>query len=419
MKVDVRREEPARAVLEIEVPPEQVDQAIARASQRLAERVRVPGFRPGKAPRTVLERHVGKDAIYEEALDVLLPEVYRQAVEEAQIRPIARPTFDVKTMGDGEPLRFAATVDLQPEVTLGPYQELRVETPSLPDVDQEVARGLQDLRERHATLTAVDEPAQRGDFVRLTVTGEAAGLDRFRQGKEYLVEAGGGMLPAEAEEALIGAAAGQDRNLPAGNEGARLVVHVDEVRRRRLPELDDAFARIVSNKDTFAELRDDLRARAASEAEDGARRELQDRALRALVERSQVALPQSLVDHEAEHVLEEFEERLQRRGLTLETYLRHSEKTLDDVRGEARKGAEERLRNDLVLDRFADAEGIEPTEQEIENEEENLAAGLRQDRARIREWLAEGDRAAALRRSLRRRKGLQRLVEIAAGGQEG
>src|SRR5713226_1797994 len=209
MKVDVRKETPSRAVLEVELPPETVSQGMERALAHLNQRVEIPGFRRGKAPKTLLERYVGKETIYEEAVKLLVPDAYSQAVRQSGVQPIAQPEIQVQTLEEGKPLRFVATVDLVPEVKLGDYKTIQVERTAAVVTDADIDAAIEDLRARHAHLESMgDHPAASGDHVLVRMAEVSGGQDRFLPGKEYLVEIGGGIYPAEFESGLRGAVAG-------------------------------------------------------------------------------------------------------------------------------------------------------------------------------------------------------------------
>lgn len=414
MKVEVRKEQPSRAVLEIELPPESVSQAIDRALSRLNQRHEIPGFRRGKAPKNLLERYLGRDTVYEETVRLLVPDAYSQAVKEAGVRPIAQPEIKVESLEAGKPLRFVATVDLVPEVRLGDFKAIRI-NPSQPAVtDADLEAAIEDLRARHAQLeSAGGRPAERGDYVLIKIV-DAGSAERFLPGKEYLVEIGGGAYPAELDNALVGATPG-GRVTAALAGGATLVCDVIDVKRRRLPDVDDAFAKAAGGVDSVQALRDALRAKMEQEAMERVRREDDEKVVDALLASAVIDLPASLVDHEVYHLAEDLAASLGRRGLTLDRYLQAQGKTEAQLREDLRPPAERRLRMQLALDEVARAEGLEPSGEEIAREVENVARGLQQDVARVREWLAQAGRLDSLQSTLRRRKALAHLAAVARG----
>ncbi len=419
VKLAWRSEPGSRAVLDIEIPEEDVTRATDRAYAALVKRVVVPGFRRGKAPRAVLERHLGADALREEALKDLLPERYAQAVVQAGISPVARPSFNVKEGPDGKGLLLTVTVEVLPQVTLPDYRSIRVTRDSQPGTDADVDRVLEDLRVRHGRLVSAEgEAARRGDYVLLKVTNAPPGVERLQPGKEVLVEVGGGLLPADVEVALEGARAGEDRTAqPAGAAGT-VEVHVVDVRRKELPPLDDGFARVVSEESTLQALRERLRARLANERAEAEERSLRERVLDAVLSQVTIDLPESMVLHEMEHTLEDLDRRLRSRGLSFETYLRSQGKDDAGLRADLRPGAERRVRVRLLLDEVARREGLTPTEEEIARAVENLAQESGENVQKMQAWLAQGDRLAGLREHLVRQKAMMTLVACASGPPE-
>ena len=419
MKVEVRREPPRRAVLDVELPAEEVSRALAAAHRRLAQRVSIPGFRRGKAPRALVERYLGRESLIDEMLKALLPDGYARAVQEAGLRPVAQPEIDVRSevVEDGAPLRFVATVDVVPDVDPGDYRAVRVPREEAVVRDEDVDARLTDLRLRHAVLSSAgDAPAARGDLVLVKVLAAAPGLPRLQAGKEYLVELGAGIHPEAIESALVGLTRSAEHTVPLG-DGEEIRLAVVDVKRRVLPPLDDAFAR-QEGAESPAALRARERDRLAGEAAERAARAHEEAVLQAVTARASVEVPRSMVAHEVEHLLADLEESLRRRGLTLESYLRAAEKTEEGLRTEFAAIAEQRLRTQLVIDEIARREAVEPTEEEIAREVENLAQSLQQDAARMTEWLDAEGRRGALVRTLRRRKTVRWLVDLAGSPAE-
>ena len=416
VKMAWRTEPGSRAVLDIEIPEEEMTRAMDRAYAALVKRVSVPGFRRGKAPRAMLERHLGADALREEALKDLLPEQYAQAVMQAGLSPVARPSFEVKEGSEGKGLRFTAAVEVLPQITLPDYREIRVPRETHPVTDADVDRVLEDLRARHGRLiTAEGAEAHRGDYVLLNVRSAPAGYERLQPGKEVLVEIGGGLLPPEVEAALEGARAGEGRTAqPAGVEGT-VEVDVTAVRRKELPPLDDAFARLVSEEPTLQALRERLRARLAAERADQEERDLRERVLDAVLSQAPFDLPESMVLHEMEHTLDDLNRRLRARGLSLETYLRSQGKDEGGLRDDLRPAAERRVRVRLLLDEVARHEGWSLKEEEMARAVENLAQESGEEIQKMQAWLAQGDRLAGLREHLLRQKAMTTLTAYASG----
>jgi trigger factor len=414
MKVEWRREPPSRAVLEVEVPAEEVARQVRASATRLAQRVRVPGFRPGKAPRAVLERYIGRDELYGEAMEALVASAYRQAVSDVGVLPVSQPEFDVPPLDEAQPLRFVVRVDVSPEVDPGAYDEVTI--PFEPQVvtDADVDGTIDELRRRRGHLVSVpDAKAAAGDFVLIRPTA-VEGTDRFQVGREALVELGEGTFPPELEQALEGAGAGDERSITIG-ESAKLNAAIADVKRRELPPLDDAFAKSVGDVASVDDLRAGVRERLTVDADTRAEEAYEGRVLTTILDRATIELPASLVEHETDHLVEDLNESLQRRGYTLARYLEGLGKDVAGLREELRPRAERRLRVRYLLDEIARREGLVPTQEEIAAEEEKVAAELKQDLPRVREWLDGEGRREAMIAMLRRRKTVAALMARAKG----
>src|SRR3989475_5243844 len=267
VKVDVRKEAPSRAVLEVELPPETVSQGMERALAQLNRRVEIPGFRRGKAPKTLLERYVGKETIHEEAVKLLVPDAYSQAIRESGVHPIAQPEIQVQSFEEGKPLRFVATVDLVPDVRLGDYKGIRVDRTAVVVTDTDVDAAIEDLRARQAHLESLgDQAAASGDYLLVRSTELSGSAERFLAGKEYLVEVGGGTYPAAFESGRVGAAAGHRGTVTLAGGGTGTSRGIDG-KGRRLPDLTDEVARTAGNVQTVPALPGVLRDRTQREAQ--------------------------------------------------------------------------------------------------------------------------------------------------------
>jgi trigger factor len=412
--LSVRREPGSTAVLEIEVPEDRVARAVAQGVARVSQRARIPGFRPGRAPRAVVERYVGRDAVYEEALEGLLPEAYREAVRQSGIRPISRPRFEEARIEEGKPLRLVARVEVEPEVKLGDYRGLQIPFQEPQVGEEDVQRTLEALRSRYAQLLPKSGPAQRGDFVLVEVLESPEGERRFVRGRELMLEVGGGETPEGLSAVLEGRSPGEE--VEWEGDSGRVRFSVVEVRVRELPPLDDSFAQTASDHQTLAELREEVRAKLQAQASAQARAEYEDRVLQAVVDAAEVEVPESLVHAEVHELLDDLAEELRRRGLSWERYLQLVGKSAEQVHDELRPRAESRVRTRLVLDAVAQAEGLEPSEEEVARAVQNLAEGSGRTPEEVRALLERTGGMARLRASLRRRRAVAYLVERASGG---
>ncbi|MFS8665113.1 MAG: trigger factor [Limnochordales bacterium] len=415
---------PARVVLEVEVDPERVERTVDSVYRRLARHLRIPGFRPGRAPRPIVEMHVGKDALYQEAVDELIPQAYREAVRSSNIEPVAQAKIDIIDYGAGKPLKFKAEVDVKPEVKLGQYRGLAVEKRIRKVTDKDVDELIDGLREQFAELVHVDkERLEPGDYAILDFEGFIDGQPfRGGAGKGEVVHVGGeGVLPAFSEQ-LVGMAPGEEKEFELtfpdqarddlAGKTARFRVKLHEIKQRRVPEADDEFAKDVGDFETIADLRADRRRMLEEAAERAAEADMRDALLELAVKGAEVDVPPVMVEQELARMRDEFVFSLWQRGLTLERYLEVSEQTEAELEERMRPSAEQRVKAELVLEALAKAEQLEPTEEEIDQRLQELFRGV-QDPKEREERVRDEDHRLAVRNSLRRAKAMDFLVEHA------
>ncbi len=399
MKSTVEKLGNNQVVLEVEVSPEQVEAAIDKASRRLAQQVRIPGFRPGRAPRAIIEMRLGREALFQEALDDLIPEAYTRALKENDLVPIDAPELDILDMEDGKPLRFKATVDVKPEATLGEYKGLEVTKQIARVTNADVDRVLEDMRERMAELVTVEKDAvELGDFAVIDFTGYIDDQP-FPGGaaQGYTLEVGGGTFIQGFEEQLVGAKAGEVREVVvtfpedyqaehlAGKE-ARFEVKVQEIKEKRYPALNDDFAKDVGDFETLLELRADIRKRLEEAEEREAERRLEQDLIDAVVDNASCDVPEKMIQRELEHQLQHFQRNLYFMGLDMERYLELAGITEEEFKARLRTRAERDVKTSLVMEALVEAEGIVVTDDELEQH--------------INELVGEGADAGARREQL-------------------
>jgi trigger factor len=422
ISVAVERLPASRVQLRVEAPASELDAAVTAALRRLAGRVRLPGFRPGKAPAAMVERTVGWDAVRQEAVDALLPELYSRALDQAGVQPVDDPELDLSPVERGQPFVFTATVTVRPDVELGDYTSLRVEVPSTEVSDDQVDEMIEELRRRNSELRDVDRPAQAGDVLRCSLVmrrGDELLSGDDEQDRDLDIDRER-LLPGLAD-ALIGMAAGQSRSfqlsLPedfAREELRNATVDVDvtvtAVRERILPPLDDSLASFDEEHGaTLAGLRDEYRRRLEELAAESDREALETSALEKLRDHALVELPDSMVEREIDRQVADLEARLRQMGMPLDRYLEYTGTTVEKIRGERRESAVQRLRLELALDALVRAEGIEVDEAAVVREEQRVAQG-RKLTAQQRRRLHQGAHV-----DLARRAAGERLVEIVRG----
>jgi trigger factor len=413
--------------ISVDVPAPDVGPVMELAYRHLAEQVNVPGFRKGKVPRKVVDTQVGRDAVLREFLEHALPTFYLRAVREHELAPIDDPEFadlqadDVEKQG----LRFTATVGIRPRLTFteADYKGISIERPKLEVSDREVDEQLDRLRDRFAELEVVGHPARRGDYV-------VADLRTYIHeeeipevsGQDVLYEVGSEGLVPELDKELEGSRRGDilklNAKLPerfgerAGQE-VTIQALVKEVKSKRLPDLNDDFARTASELDTLEELREDVRKRLGVLNEARSDAALRDEALRALSEKVNVELPDRLVDRETESRVRSAAQRAEQQGTTLEAVLAASGVEELQFRSDARAHALRAIRADLALEAVARAEGLQVTEQDLDNVVQALAKEMGAGAKEIRKHLESSGQINSLAGDIIRDKALDLVVQHA------
>ncbi len=377
VKTSVTELPESRVRVQAEVPAEEVERRVQQAARELGRQLRVPGFRKGKVPPPVVIRRLGREAVLDEALRKALGSWYVDALDKAGISPIGEPDLNVGDLPqEGQPLEFSIEIGVRPRAQLGDYKGLEVGRRGANVDDAMVDRELEALRDRFATLETVDRAAEDGDHLVIDYIGRVDGTP-FEGGeaRDQLLELGSGRLVPGFEEQLRGAAAGDQRAVevtfpdeyPGGLGGQTAVfdVTVNEVKAKRLPELDEEFAADAGGFDTLDELRDDIRQRLTEAEEQTIEREFEQAVLDAAVEEAQVELPDTLVHAQAHELLEQTLSSLAARGISREAYLQIAGKDEETLAHEAEPEAAQALRREAVLAAIVEAEKIEPTDEQV------------------------------------------------------
>jgi trigger factor len=397
----VKHLDPTQVELEIEIAPAEIDAAQERAFRQLVKNVRIPGFRPGKAPRKVFEAQYGSEAIAERAMEAVVPEAYSRALAENDLDPVDQPQMEMLPQEDGQPVRLRATVSVRPAIELHDYKGIELEGAPVAITDSDVDTAIEGLRRESATLVPVDRPVELGDVPTLDYEGKIDGV-AFEGGKaegqpvELLAER---FIPGFAE-GIAGMKAGETKDVEAtfpedysnkelAGKTAVFSVTVHENKAAELPALDDEFAKRFGGPEaTLDGLRTDLRARLEANAQNQSRRAMTGRLMDVLLERHEFALPAVLVDRETEHLEGEARSQIERSGLTWEAYLEQQGKSAGDVRAEFRTEAERRVKSSLLLEAIGKAEGIEATRADVDAEVDSLARQYGQPREAILQMIS-------------------------------
>jgi trigger factor len=374
-------------VLTVEVSAEKVNEGLTAAFNKVVKTVNVPGFRKGKMPRPMFEKRFGVESLYQDALDILLPEAYGNAIDEAGIDPIDRPDIDIEQMEKGKELIFKATVQVKPEVTLGDYKGLEVEDFDATVTDEDVAKELETLQSRQAELVVKEEgTAELGDTVVLDFEGFVDG-EAFEGGKaeNHSLELGSGSFIPGFEEQLVGLATGESKDVevsfPEEYHAAELAgkpavfkVTLHEIKGKELPALDDEFAKDVDDEvETLDALKEKIRTRLEDSKKHEAEHHLRDSLVEKAAENAQVEIPEVMVTSEVNRMLQEFEQRLQMQGMNLELYFQFSGQDENALREQMKEEAVNRVRVALTLEAIVKAENIEATDEDVNAELEKMA----------------------------------------------
>ena len=419
-----------QAVLHIEMEDADLERYLDRAHRRVVQRVSVPGFRRGKAPRSIVERLVGRDVLLEEALELLLPEVTAKAVEEQGLEMAAPPRVEVVTR---EPLALRATVPLPPEVTLGDYRQVRI-APEEVEVDEErVTQTLEEIRRETTPWSPVDRPVRMGDQVVMDLRGSTEGRELINNRNfGYVVSEEPSPVPGFGA-ALEGMEQGETREftLPfpddysdseLAGKPCEFVVQAKEIKGRELPDMDDEFARGVGQGyDSLEALREELRSRLRASLEAEAHSRYEEQVLEEVLATTEIEMAPLLVQRETERLQHELRDRVQslvRGPVGVDEYMSLLGKTAEEVQDELRPRAETRLKRSALLNSVADAEGCEASDEAVSAEIEGMVQEAGPRGREVRRHFADAQHREMVARSLRTRQALHLLVSIARGEAE-
>lgn len=423
MKVTIERLPESRVQLDVEVDQERLEQALDAAYRRLAPKTRVPGFRPGKAPRAMVERHLGRDRLVSEALDRLVPDVYNEVIEQEDVDAIAQPHLDKVEL---DPVRLKFIVPVRPSVDLGDYRSIRVERKDVAVTDEMVEEQITLLRRRYAIHVPVERPATWNDVLTADVSGTADDEPFLNdEGAEFALREGQVLLMPGLAEAFVGMSKGEEKDVELRvpddfrfeslrGKTAKFHIAVREVKEEQLPEANDELAAQV-NAEEFPDFAT-LRARIVSDLEKALAEEesarLRSEAIDALVTGATIDYPNVLVEREIDHIIQGQMGNDQRQYAA---YLARVGRSESQFRESLRPAAEQRLKRSLALSQLAEVEGIDVTPDEIEAEIDRLAEPMGEEAERFRQMFRTAQGISSIRNTLLSQKTLDRLVAIATG----
>ena len=425
MSVQVENLEKNMAKLTIEVSAEDLEKALEAAYQKEKNKISIPGFRKGKVPRAMVEKMYGAAVFYEEAANILMQQNYPAAVEESGADIVSRPTIDIVQIEKGKPFIFTAEVAVRPEVTLGKYMGVTVTKIDCTVSDEEVAEALEKERNNNSrTISVTDRPVQEGDTAVIDYEGFVDGV-AFEGGKgeNHSLEIGSHSFIDTFEDQFVGKNVGAEVEVNVtfpeqyhaadlAGKPAMFKVKINEIKVKELPELDDEFAQDVSEFDTLAEYKEDLKKRLEEQKENEAKRTKEDEAIQKIIDKSKMELPDAMVDTQCENMIEEFAQRIAQSGLSMEQYMQFSGLTLDALKEQVRPEAVSRIQSSLVLEAIAKAENIEVTDEDIDAEIEKMASMYGMEADKLKGYMGDAEKNS-MKRDLEIQKAVALIMDNA------
>ena len=390
--------------LEIEVDAAKFEEGMQKAYIKNAKRFNIPGFRKGKAPRKIIERYYGDVVFYEDAINIVCPEAYDEAVKETKIEPIGQPELDIKQIGNGENLIFTAKVTVKPEVVLGEYKGIEVDKIEYNVTEQDVADELKKMQEKNSRLVTIeDRPVQNGDQTVIDFEGFVDG-EPFEGGKgeNYNLEIGSGQFIPGFEEQLIGKSIGEEVEVNVSfpeeyhaenlaGKPALFKVKVNQIKFKELPELDDEFVKDVSEFDTLDELKQDIQKRMTEEAERKEKQELENAIVDKVVDAATVEIPAIMIENQLDHIARDFDMRLRSQGLDLEKYMQLTGSDMTKFKEQFTSQADKQVKTSLVLEKVGKEEAIAVSDEDFEKEIEKMAEGYKMEVDKLKSMLRPED----------------------------
>ena len=425
MSVQVEKLEKSMAKLTIEVSAEELETALQKAYLKVRNRIQLPGFRKGKAPRMMIEKIYGAGVFYEDAANEIIPDAYAKAAQESGLTITSQPSIDITQIEKGKPFIFTAEVAVKPEVTLGEYKGLEIEMPAITVSEEEVDRELANEQQRQAReITVEDRPVQDGDIVKIDYEGFCDGV-AFEGGKgtDYDLTIGSHSFIDTFEQQLIGKNIGDEcevnvtfpeqyHSQDLAGKPAVFKVAVKGIKVRELPELDDDFASEVSDFETLDEYREDIRKNLLTRKENAAKAEKEQKVVDLATANASMEVADAMVDAQAGDMMNNFAQRLQSQGMTLEQYTQYTGMTKEALTEQMKPQALETIRHRLTLEAIAKAEDIIVTDEEVTAELQKMADQYKMELAQVEEYMGEYGKSG-IRDDLKVSKAIELLVSSA------
>lgn len=412
-----------QGILTVEVDAETFNNGLDQAFKKVVKQVTIPGFRKGRIPRSLFEKRFGVESLYQDALDIILPEAYVKAIEETGIEPVDQPEIDIEQIEKGKSLIFKAKVTVKPEVKLGEYKGLNIERMDDTVTDEDVQKELENLQQSYAELVIKEEgEVENGNTVVIDFEGFMDG-EPFEggQAENYSLEIGSGSFIPGFEEQLIGMKSGEEKEIEVtfpeeyhaeelAGKPATFKVKVHEIKEKVLPELDDEFAKDVDdNVETLDELKESIKNRLAENKKQEADQKLRNDLIEKAAENAEIDIPEVMINHELDHMLQEFERNIQMQGLNLDLYFQFTGTDEESLREQMKEDAEKRVRTSLTLEAIAKAENLEVDDETVQKELEKMAEMYNMDVEEVKKIMAPN--MESLKADLRLQKAIDFLVE--------
>ncbi|MDL4841701.1 trigger factor [Aquibacillus rhizosphaerae] len=417
------KQEGNEGLLTVEVEAEQFDKALDEAFKKVVKQVQLPGFRKGKVPRGLFEQRFGVESLYQDAVDIILPEQYTNAVQETSIEPIDQPEIDITQIEKGKTLIFTAKVTVKPEVKLGEYKGLEVEEESVEVTDEDVEHELKHQQEHQAELVVKEEgTVEDGDTVVMDFEGFVDG-EAFEggQAENHSLEIGSGSFIPGFEEQLVGKETGADTEVEVtfpeeyhaeelAGKKATFKVKIHEVKAKELPELDDEFAKDVDEEvESLDELKKKIRERLENQKATDAENKKRESLIEQASNNAEVDIPEAMVTTELDRMIKEFEQRLQSQGMTMDMYYQFSGQDESALKEQMKEDAAKRVKTNLTLEAIVNVEDIEASEEDVKEELESMAAMYQASVEQLTQML--GGNTDAIKDDLKFKKAIDFLVE--------
>ena len=420
MSVQVENLEKNMAKLTIEVSEDKLEEALQKAYLKQKNKISLPGFRKGKVPRNMIEKMYGPEIFFEDAANMLIQENYGAAVGESGADIVSRPSIDVTQIEKGKPFIFTAEVAVRPEVKLGKYMGVTVTKIDTTVTDEEVDEAVEKERDNNArTITVEDRAIENGDTAVIDFEGFVDGVPfEGGKGENHSLEIGSHSFIDTFEDQLIGKNTGDEVEVNVtfpeeyhaadlAGKPAMFKVKIHEIKAKELPELDDEFAQDVSEFDTLAEYKENLKKNIAERKEAEARRTKEDEAIRKIVEKSSMEIPDAMIDTQVESMIEEFAQRIAQQGLSFEQYMQFSGMTMDKMKDQVRPEAISRIESSLVLEQIAKDENIEISDADVDAEIDKMASMYGMEADKIKEYMGDAEKE-----SMKKDLAIQKAVDL-------